>query len=59
MSNPTLEFFKREREAMKRRNGMTDEAFRLWLREQFKDNPELVSGAVADFVAERIRGTKP
>jgi hypothetical protein len=33
---------------MKRRNDMPDdEAFRLWLRALFKENPEFVSDAVA------------
>ena len=55
MSNPTFNFFRRQRKGMKRRNDMPDdEAFRLWLRALFKDNPEIVSDAVADFVAERI-----
>jgi hypothetical protein len=57
MSNPTLDFFKHERESLMRRGTYTtDENFRLWLRSLFKDSPELVSDAVADLVAERLRG---
>jgi len=55
MSNKTLEYFRREREAfMQRSTSNTDERFRLWLRSVFKDSPELVSDAVADFIAERL-----
>ena len=57
MSNSTLEFFRREREAfMQRSTSNTDEKFRRWLRKVFRDHPEHVSDAVADFVAERLSG---
>jgi hypothetical protein len=54
-SNPTLKFFEHERESfMRRSTAATDEKFRLSLRSTFKNSPELVSDAVADFIAERL-----